>query len=86
MSGKPKILFVCDSPDHVERLLGQSSDKCEVILVQNPVRALARLTNERFDGIFVSGKHLQEAFEIGKLLQNEQILEGMPDGVVLLDS
>ena len=79
-------MFVCDSSDHVDRLLGSSADQYEVILAQNPMRALARLTNERFDGIFVSGDHLQEAFEIGKLLQNEQILEGMPDGVVLLDS
>ena len=86
MSGKPKILFVCDSADHVDRLLGPSADKYEVILAQNPMRALARLSDERFDGIFVSGEHLKEAFEIGKLLQNEQILEGMPDGVVLLDS
>ena len=86
MSGKPKYLFVCDSREHVDDLLGPAADKYEVVIVKNPLRALARLTNEKFDGVFVSGNHLQEAFDIGKLLQNEQILEGMPDGVVLLDS
>ena len=86
MSGKPKYLFVCDSREDVNDLLGPAADKCEVVIVKNPLRALARLANEKFDGVFVSGAHLQEAFDIGKLLQNEQILEGMPDGVVLLDS
>ena len=86
MPEKPKYLFVCDSREDVNDLLGPAADKCEVVIVKNPLRALARLTNEKFDGVFVSGAHLQEAFDIGKLLQNEQILEGMPDGVVLLDS
>lgn len=86
MSGKPKLLFVCDSPQRVDDLLAGAADKYETVLVKNPLRALARLANEKFDGVFVSGNHLQEALDIGKLLQNEQILDGMPDGVVLLDS
>ena len=54
-------------------------------MVQNPMRALALLTREKFAGVYVTAKFFREAFEIGKLLQNEQILEGMPDGVVLLE-
>ena len=54
-------------------------------MVQNPVHALALLTREKFAGVYVTAKFFREAFEIGKLLQNEQILEGMPDGVVLLE-
>ena len=54
-------------------------------MVQNPLRALAYLTRENFDGVYVAAEYLQQALEIGKLLQNDQILEGMPDGVMLLD-
>ena len=86
MSGKPRYLLVCDSRENAEGLLGPAADRYEVDIVANPLRALARLTTERFDGVFVTGDHLKEALDIGKLLQNEQILEGMPDGVVLLDS
>ena len=50
------------------------------------MRALAWLAREEYAGIFVAGGHLAEAFRIGKLLQNEQILQGMPDGIVLLDA
>ena len=86
MAEKPRILFVCRSPCAVERLLGPAADSFDVVVVENPMRALARLPRERFDGVYVASDFLQEAFELGKLLQNEQILEGMPDGVVLLDS
>ena len=50
------------------------------------MRALARLAREHYAGVFVDGEHISEAFRIGKLLQNERILQGMPDGVVLLDA
>ncbi len=67
-------------------MLSAASESHDIVAVQNPIRALAMLSRERFAGVFVTAKYFQEAFEIGKLLQNEQILEGMPDGVVLLDS
>ncbi len=82
---KPKLLLVGDSSESAEELLSAASESHEIIAVQNPMRALAMLSRGRFDGVFVTAKYFQEAFEIGKLLQNEQILEGMPDGVVLLE-
>jgi CheY-like chemotaxis protein len=35
--------------------------------------------------MFVMSDHLQDALHLGRLLQNERILDGMPDGVALLD-
>lgn len=86
LSEKPKILLVCDSREAVEPMLAGSSSDHDVVVVQNPLRALAMLTRERFDGVFVTAQYFQQAFQIGKLLQNEQILEGMPDGVAMLES
>jgi two-component system, sensor histidine kinase SagS len=86
LSEKPKILLVSDSLESAEQLLAGAFRDHEVVVVQNPVRALALLTREKFTGVFVAANYFQQAFEIGKLLQNEQILEGMPDGVVMLDS
>lgn len=73
------------SRELVERLLGPSADSRELVLVESPLRALARVTKERFDGVFVDAEFLEKAFELGTLLQNQQILEGMPDAVALLD-
>jgi CheY-like chemotaxis protein len=36
--------------------------------------------------VYVASEHLGDAFQIGKLLENDRILEGMPDGIVVLDS
>jgi CheY-like chemotaxis protein len=82
---KPKLLLVCHSPRDAERLLGDRADQFELVVVQSPVRALAALARDQFSGAYIAAEYLQQAFDIGTLLQNEQILEGMPDGVVLLD-
>lgn len=86
MAGKKRLLFVCDSREKVDHLLVSESDAADVTVVQNPIRALARLTKEPFDGIYVDSGFLRQVLQLGKLLQNDQILEGMPDGVVLLDA
>jgi CheY-like chemotaxis protein len=67
-------------------MLAQVANSDDVVVVQSPMRALALLTRGEFAGVFVTSEHLREALQIGKLLQNEEILEGMADGVVLLDS
>ncbi len=86
MSAKPKLLFVGDSQPRQQQFLDQLRDSFDVVHVQSPLRALGRLARESFGGLFVSGEHLGDAFQIGKLLQNERILEGMPDGIVVLDA
>ena len=86
LTAKSKILLVCDSRDNAEQLLARAAESHDVVVADNPLRALAHLSREQFAGVYVSSEYLQEALKLGRLLQNEQILEGMPDGVVLLDS
>ncbi len=90
MASKPRILFLRDAGGEAsppaEALSAILDQGAEVVEVGSPMRALASLAREEFAGIFVAGGHLAEAFRIGRLLQNEKILEGMPDGIVLLNS
>jgi CheY-like chemotaxis protein/PAS domain-containing protein len=83
---KPKLLFVGDSQPEQQLVLGQLRESFEIVQVQSPLRALSRLTREPFAGLYVASEHLGGAFQIGRLLQSERILEGMPDGIVVLDS
>jgi CheY-like chemotaxis protein len=83
VSGKPKILYVVGEPDGLPDSIGRS---CDVVEVHNPLRALARVTRESFDGIYVSAGRISEALKLGRLLENDRILEGMPDAMALLDS
>ncbi|MEX0714198.1 MAG: response regulator [Pirellulales bacterium] len=86
MSEKPKLLFVGTPLEGQGAPISSLVDSFEVVPVHSPIRALTRLTREEFAGVYVAAEHLREALRIGKLLQNERILQGMPDGVVLLDS
>jgi CheY-like chemotaxis protein/PAS domain-containing protein len=86
LSEKPKLLFVGTPHEGQDAPISSLVDSFEVVPVHSPIRALTRLTREEFAGVYVAAEHLREALRIGKLLQNERILQGMPDGVVLLDS
>jgi CheY-like chemotaxis protein len=85
LAAKPRILCICNSTQRIEPLLGSAVDQYEVVAMDDPIQALDRLAHETFEGVFVGSDHLQDAFELAQLLRNEQVLEGMPDGVVLLD-
>ncbi len=86
LTAKPKILLICDTHEDAEKLLADVAQSHELVVAGNTMRALAHLTREQFAGVYISSEYLKEALEVGRLLQNEQIIEGMPDGVVLLDS
>ncbi len=83
MSDLPKILCVSDPESASGPLSLQAYD---VDYVGHPVEALQRLASENFAGICYTSDRLSEAVRLGQLLQNEQVLDGMPDGVVLLDA
>jgi CheY-like chemotaxis protein len=86
LSPKPKILVIREPCAVDGQPLPDWGHAYETEVVASPLRALARLAREQYAGIYVAGSHATEAFRLGKLLQNERILEGMPDGVVLLDA
>jgi len=83
---KPRILLLGRAPEGVDPVLSKLGDAVTTVVVENPIRAFALLAREQFDAVYVASPHLREAVAFGKLLQNERILEQMPDGVVLLDS
>ena len=86
MPDKPKILYLGDGLEQGGQLRERLTERYEVVDVENDVRALAQLAQEAYAGVFVASDRLTDAVTIGRLLQNEKILEGMPDGVVLLDA
>ena len=82
---KPRILLVGDACEDFEQMLRVASQSRDVVLVPNPARAMSLLTQEHFDGVFVAAQHFQAAFKVARLLENEQILKGLPFGLALLD-
>jgi GAF domain-containing protein len=80
-----RILHVCSPNDSIESLPESLRTNADVQTVHNPLRALAKITREKYDGIYIAAEHLQNAVKLGRLLENDRILEGMPDAVALLD-
>ena len=48
------------------------------------LRALSELGSGDFIGIYADADHFAEVINVARLVQNERILQGMPDAVVLL--
>jgi len=86
LSAKSKILFIGNSLQRNRELLAELRKGHTVEQVKSPIHALARLAQEVFDAVYVTGEHFSEVMQAGTFLQNERILREMPDGVVLLDA
>jgi CheY-like chemotaxis protein len=57
----------------------------DVVEAESPIDGLANLPGESA-GIYLASDHLDDGLKLGRMLKNERILEGMPDGVTLLDA
>lgn len=82
----PKILCLGGTHDSLVDLRQRFGDDVEIVEVNSPVRALAYLEQGDFVGVYADADHVAEIVEAGRLVQQERILQGMPDGVVLLTS
>lgn len=82
----PKVLYLGGSHDALVDLRSRLGEDVEIIEVFSPVKALTLLAREEFAAIYCDADHFAEVADVGQLLHNDRILQGMPDGVVLLDS
>jgi CheY-like chemotaxis protein len=86
VSERPKILVIVDANGIDDALADQFGDDFDLVQVDSPIKALSKLARDQFAGVFVGGSRLCDVRQFGTLLENEKILHGMPDGVVLLDA
>lgn len=84
-SKKPRVLCLTGSGHFSDQLRDQLGPAVELVQVSTPVRALAQIAHGDFTGVYADATHFADALNAGRLIQNEQILRGMPDGVVVLD-
>lgn len=80
----PKILCLCGTHDEQAGLQQRFGTEVELVEVSSPARALAHLARGDYIGVYADVDHLVDAVGSGRIVQNERILQGMLDGVVLL--
>jgi CheY-like chemotaxis protein/PAS domain-containing protein len=85
-SHRPKILYLGGAHDARVDLQARLGPTVELVEPASSLKALALLGRDDFDGVYVDADRFSEASDVGRLLQNDRILQGMPDGVVLLDA
>ncbi len=85
MPKKPKLLFVGDFDAQNPSFRHPLSDQFQIVVVEDLWRAITCLRQDSFDAIHVLESSTISLGEIRDIKNNELVLEGMPDGVVLLD-
>lgn len=83
---KTRVLLIGGAAPPGAKIADFLRERCEVVEVQSVLRAMVRLANQPFDAIVVGSDQVAEALKLGSLLQHERILQGMPDGLVVLDA
>jgi two-component system, sensor histidine kinase SagS len=81
----PKVLCLGGTHNAQVALRKRFGDDIEVVDT-SPIRALSQLGSGEYIGIYADADHFAEVINAARLVQNERVLQGMPDGVVLLDS
>jgi GAF domain-containing protein/PAS domain-containing protein len=85
-SPRPKILYLGGAHDAQIDLPGRLGGDVDLVELSSSLKALALMGRDEFAGVYVDADRFSEASDVGRLLQNDRILQGMPDGVVLLDA
>jgi CheY-like chemotaxis protein/PAS domain-containing protein len=81
----PRVLCLGGTHDAQVALRQRFGDEVEVVQ-STPIRALSQLGTGDYIGIYADADHFSEVINVARLVQNERVLQGMPDGVALLDS
>lgn len=84
--GSPKILCLGGTHDDEVALRKHFGDDAQIVDASTPARALAQLARGDFVGVYADADHFAEVLDAARLMQNERILQVMPDGVALLNS
>ncbi|MFO7904009.1 MAG: response regulator [Pirellulaceae bacterium] len=84
MTDKPRILCISDSGDAARDIPDELRARYDVVMEHDARRAFALLAEQRFDGLYILSPNRNQSLQVGRLMQNEQILVGMPDGVCVL--
>lgn len=58
----------------------------EIEYVDTPVEAISRLSRASYSGVYLDGRQIGAEENVIRLLQSERILDGMPDGVALVNA
>ncbi|TWU25756.1 Transcriptional regulatory protein ZraR [Bythopirellula polymerisocia] len=82
---RPKVLYFGGSHDSEINLPNCLGEGVEIVEVHSTPDVLSHLVRGEFSAVYCDAENFANSLDISKLFCGDRILEGMPDGVVLLD-
>lgn len=84
--GPKRILYLGGTHDALIDLRQRVGADVEVVELSSSVKGLAQMARNDYAAVYVDADYFAQASDVGQLLQNDRILQGMSDGVVLIDA
>ncbi len=82
---RPKVLFLGGAHDSQVGFSSHFGNDIEIVRVDSAIEVLSNLVEGEFAGVYCDTDHFAKSLDLSKIFCGDRILEGMPDGVVLLD-
>src|SRR4051794_28661434 len=85
VADQPRLLVIDREPSSGPPISDRLQGNFEGTVVHSMARALALLRETRFDGVLVESSQLSAVRWVGMIIQAEEILDAIADGVVVVD-
>ena len=82
---RPKVLYFGGSHDSEINLPSCLGEGVDIVEVHSTPEVLTHLVGGEYAAVYCDAENFANSLDISKLFCGDRILEGMPDGVVLLD-
>jgi len=83
---RPKILYLGGGHDAQVELQKRLGAEVDVVELKSSTKVLALMGRQDYAGVYVDADRFAEANDVGRFLQNDRILRGMPEAVLLVDA
>jgi two-component system, sensor histidine kinase SagS len=84
-SERPRVLFLGGAHDSQVGFIARLGDDVEIVEVDSSIEVLSHLVSGDYAAVYCDTDHFASSLDLSKIFCGDRILEGMPDGVVLLD-
>jgi two-component system, sensor histidine kinase SagS len=85
VADKPRVLVIEREASRGKAILETLGDAFEVTTVRSISKALSMLREARFEGVYVDSAQLSAVRWVGMVIQAEEILDAIADGVAVVD-
>jgi CheY-like chemotaxis protein/GAF domain-containing protein/PAS domain-containing protein len=83
--GKPRLLVIDRENAQGKTPIDRLADSYELVVVRTISRALAMLRDQKFAAVYVDASQLSAVRWVGMMIQAEEILDAIADGVAVVD-